>query len=41
MIHHPTNTVIAKFSTWPKRMDYELADLTDVALLALCGTASF
>jgi CubicO group peptidase (beta-lactamase class C family) len=41
MIHHPTNTVIAKFSTWPKRMDYELADLTDAALLALCGTTSF
>ena len=22
MIHHPSNTVIAKFSTWPSRMDY-------------------
>jgi hypothetical protein len=31
MIHRPSNTVIAKFSTWPDRMDYELADLTDAA----------
>ena len=38
MIHHPSNTVIAKFSTWPDRMDYALADLTDAGLLALCGS---
>jgi CubicO group peptidase (beta-lactamase class C family) len=37
MIHHPSNTVIAKFSTWPSRMDYNLADLTDAGLLALCA----
>jgi CubicO group peptidase (beta-lactamase class C family) len=37
MIHHPSDTVIAKFSTWPQRMDYELADLTDAGLLALCA----
>lgn len=37
MIHHPSNTVIAKFSTWPDRMDYGLADLTDAGLLALCA----
>lgn len=36
MIHHPSNTVIAKFSTWPERMDLHLADLTDAALLAVC-----
>jgi hypothetical protein len=36
MIHHPSNTVIAKFSTWPDRMDYALADLTDAGLLAFC-----
>jgi CubicO group peptidase (beta-lactamase class C family) len=36
MIHHPSNTVIAKFSTWPKRMDFALADLTDAGLLAIC-----
>ncbi|HEY0521396.1 MAG TPA: serine hydrolase [Ilumatobacteraceae bacterium] len=36
MIHRPSNTVITKFSTWPHRMDYELADLTDAGLLALC-----
>jgi CubicO group peptidase (beta-lactamase class C family) len=36
MIHHPSNTVIAKLSTWPDRMDYVLADLTDAGLLALC-----
>jgi CubicO group peptidase (beta-lactamase class C family) len=38
MIHHPSNTVIAKFSTWPDRMDYALADLTDAGLLALCAS---
>lgn len=38
MIHHPSNSVIAKFSTWPDRMDYALADLTDAGLLALCGS---
>jgi len=38
MIHRPSNTVIAKFSTWPDRMDYGLADLTDAAMLALCGS---
>jgi CubicO group peptidase (beta-lactamase class C family) len=38
MIHHPSNTVIAKFSTWPDRMDYTLADLTDAGLLALCAS---
>jgi CubicO group peptidase (beta-lactamase class C family) len=36
MIHHPSNTVIAKFSTWPDRMDLRLADLTDAGLLAIC-----
>jgi CubicO group peptidase (beta-lactamase class C family) len=38
MIHHPSNSVIVKFSTWPNRMDYALADLTDAGLLALCGS---
>ena len=38
MIHHPSNTVIAKFSTWPDRMDYALSDLTDAGLLALCAS---
>jgi CubicO group peptidase (beta-lactamase class C family) len=38
MIHHPSDTVIAKFSTWPERMNYELADLTDAGLLAICAT---
>ena len=37
MVHHPSNTVIAKFSTWPDRMDEALADLTDSGLLALCA----
>jgi CubicO group peptidase (beta-lactamase class C family) len=37
MIHHPSNTVIAKYSTWPDRMDHGLADLTDAGLLALCA----
>jgi CubicO group peptidase (beta-lactamase class C family) len=36
MIHHPSNTVVAKLSTWPQRMDIELASLSDAALLALC-----
>lgn len=38
MIHHPSNTVIAKFSTWPDRMDYALSELTDAGLLALCAS---
>jgi CubicO group peptidase (beta-lactamase class C family) len=38
MIHHPSNTVIAKFSTWPDRMNYSLADLSDSGLLALCAS---
>ena len=38
MIHHPANVVIAKFSTWPDRMDYALADLTDAGLLDFCTT---
>jgi CubicO group peptidase (beta-lactamase class C family) len=38
MIHHPSNTVIAKFSTWPDRMDYALSELTDSGLLALCAS---
>jgi CubicO group peptidase (beta-lactamase class C family) len=38
MIHHPSNTVIAKFSTWPDRMNLQLADLTDAGLLALCAS---
>ncbi len=38
MIHHPSNTVVAKFSTWPERMNLELADLTDAGLLALCSS---
>ena len=37
MIHHPSNTVVAKLSTWPDRMDYGLADLTDAGVLALCA----
>jgi hypothetical protein len=38
MIHHPSNTVVAKFSSWPERMNYELADLTDAGVLALCAS---
>jgi CubicO group peptidase (beta-lactamase class C family) len=38
MIHHPSNTVIAKLSTWPDRMDYASADLTDAGLLAYCSS---
>ena len=38
MIHHPSNTVVAKLSTWPERMNYELADLTDAGVLALCAS---
>jgi CubicO group peptidase (beta-lactamase class C family) len=40
MIHHPSNTVIAKFSTWPSRMDHSLSDLTDAGLLAICESFS-
>lgn len=38
MIHHPSNTVIAKFSSWPDRMDHALGDLTDAGLLAFCAS---
>ncbi len=38
MIHHLSNTVVAKLSTWPERMNYELADLTDAGVLALCAS---
>jgi len=38
MIDRPANVVIAKLSTWPDRMDYALADLTDAAMLALRDT---
>ncbi len=33
-VHHPTNTVVAKFSTWP-HADGELA-LQDAGVFALC-----
>jgi CubicO group peptidase (beta-lactamase class C family) len=36
MIHHPSNTVVVKFSTWPERMNDDLANLTDAALLSVC-----
>jgi hypothetical protein len=38
MIDRPANVVIAKLSTWPDRMDYALADLTDAAMSALRDT---
>ena len=40
MIHHPSNTVIVKFSTWPDRMDYVFADLTDTAACWPCAARS-
>jgi CubicO group peptidase (beta-lactamase class C family) len=38
MVHHPSNTVAVKFSTWPQRMDDSLANLADAMLLAICDT---
>jgi hypothetical protein len=31
LIHRPTRTVIARFSTWPERWDDRLSRLADVA----------
>ena len=35
LIHHPTQTVIARFSTWPVKWDDRLADLAYAASLAI------
>ncbi len=36
LVHHPSNAVIVKLSTWPDRMDEGLAEMTETALLAIC-----
>ncbi len=43
LVHHPTRTVVVKFSTHPEFEDQRLFALQDVGLLALCeslGTAA-
>lgn len=37
LIHHPTRTVLVKFSVWPERWDQEAADLGDALCAALCA----
>ena len=36
LVHHPTRTVIAKFSTFPDGLDWELFALHHAGMLALC-----
>lgn len=36
LIHRPSNTVVARFSTWPRPWIDELSELADAGLLALC-----
>ncbi len=40
LVHHPSNTVLVKLSTWPDRMDKRLAEMTETALLAICAALS-
>jgi hypothetical protein len=43
LVHHPTGTVVIKFSTHPEFEDPRLFALQDAGLLALCesfGTAA-
>lgn len=40
LIHRPSNTVVAKFSTQPGALDTELCTLQDAGLIALCESLS-
>jgi CubicO group peptidase (beta-lactamase class C family) len=35
-IHHPSNSVVARFSTWPRPEDEEKDALSDAAAIAVC-----
>ena len=36
MVHHPSNSVVARFSTWPVADDDEKLALSDAAAIAVC-----
>ena len=36
LVHHPSRTVIARLSSWPRPWIDEYAELADAGLLALC-----
>jgi CubicO group peptidase (beta-lactamase class C family) len=36
LVHHPSQTVVVKFSVWPDRLVLDTVDLTDAGLLAMC-----
>jgi CubicO group peptidase (beta-lactamase class C family) len=36
LIHHPSNSVVGRFSTWPSASDDEKLDLSDAAAMAVC-----
>ena len=36
LLHHPSNSVVARFSTWPRPDDDEKLALSDVAAIAVC-----
>jgi hypothetical protein len=40
LIHRPSSTVVAKFSTWPRGWVEDIALLQDAGLFALCGSLS-
>lgn len=37
LVHHPSETVVVKFSVWPDRLVLDTVDLTDAGLLAICA----
>ena len=36
LVHHPSRSVVARFSTWPSAIDAERNALSDAAALAVC-----
>jgi CubicO group peptidase (beta-lactamase class C family) len=36
LVHHPSNSVVARFSTWPRPQDDEKDALSDAAAIAVC-----
>jgi hypothetical protein len=36
LINHPSNSVVATFSTWPRPWDDERHELSDSAAIAVC-----
>lgn len=38
LVHHPSNSVVTRFSTWPLAIDDQKATLSDAAALAICSS---